>query len=180
MLLRGSPTCEVRFENCSIPEDRVIGDVGSGLRIALTTLEHTRPTAGAQAVGIAQGALDAATDYALNRRQFGQSISDFQGVSFMLADMAMQVSVARIAVYAAASAAERGDDSAAFLSSAAKCFASDVAMKVTTDAVQVLGGAGYTRDYPVERMMRDAKITQIYEGTNQIQRLVMAREILAK
>ena len=179
MGLRGSPTCEVRFEDCWVPDSRLIGDLGSGLRIALATLQHTRPAVGAQAVGIAQGALDAATDYALTRRQFGRQIADFQGISFMLADMAMQVSVARTAVYAAASAAERGDPSAAFLSSAAKCFASDVAMKVTTDAVQVLGGAGYTREFPVERMMRDAKITQIYEGTNQIQRIVMARELLA-
>ena len=137
------------------------------------------PTIGAQAVGIAQGALDAAVAYTKERKQFGKSISDFQGVQFMLADMAMKVEAARLMVYHAAARAERGETSLGFISAASKCFASDVAMEVTTDAVQLFGGAGYTVDFPVERMMRDAKITQIYEGTNQIQRVVMARALLA-
>ncbi len=136
-------------------------------------------TIGAQAVGIAQGALDFALDYAKERQQFGKRIADFQGLQFMLADMAMTVEAARQMVYVAAAKSERNDPDLPFFGAAAKCYASDVAMKVTTDAVQILGGAGYTRDFPVERMMRDAKITQIYEGTNQIQRLVMARQLLA-
>jgi len=136
-------------------------------------------TIGAQAVGIAQGALDFALDYAKERQQFGKRIADFQGLQFMLADMAMTVEAARQMVYVAAAKSERNDPDLPFFGAAAKCYASDVAMKVTTDAVQILGGAGYTRDFPLERMMRDAKITQIYEGTNQIQRLVMARQLLA-
>jgi len=136
-------------------------------------------TIGAQAVGIAQGALDYALDYAKERQQFGKRIADFQGLQFMLADMAMTVEAARQMVYVAAAKSERNDPDLPFFGAAAKCYASDVAMKVTTDAVQILGGAGYTRDFPLERMMRDAKITQIYEGTNQIQRLVMARQLLA-
>ena len=136
------------------------------------------PTIGAQAVGIAQGALDVAVGYLKDRRQFGKSLAEFQGLQFMVADAAMQIEASRTLVYQAAAAAERGDANAGFLASAAKCLASDTAMKVTVDAVQLLGGAGYTRDFPVERMMRDAKITQIYEGTNQVQRLVMARSLL--
>ena len=176
--IKGSPTTELYFENCRIPGDRIIGEPGTGFKTALATLDHTRPTIGAQAVGIAQGALDAAIEYTKDRKQFGKSISDFQGVQFMLADMAMKVEAARLLVYSAAARAERGEPSLGFISAASKCFASDVAMEVTTDAVQLFGGAGYTVDFPVERMMRDAKITQIYEGTNQIQRIVMSRALL--
>lgn len=176
--IKGSPTAELYFENCRIPGDRIIGQPGTGFKTALETLDHTRPTIGAQALGIAQGALDAAIAYTKDRKQFGRSISDFQGVQFMLADMAMKVEAARLLVYTAAARAERGEKSLGFISSASKCFASDVAMEVTTDAVQLFGGAGYTTDFPVERMMRDAKITQIYEGTNQIQRVVMTRALL--
>jgi alkylation response protein AidB-like acyl-CoA dehydrogenase len=176
--INGSPTREIYFTDCRIPADRMIGAPGTGFRTALATLDHTRPTIGAQAVGIAQGALDVATAYLKQRKQFGRRLAEFQGLQFMLADMAMKVEAARQLVYVAASRAERGEPNLGFISSAAKCMASDVAMAVTTDAVQLLGGAGYTRDFPVERMMRDAKITQIYEGTNQIQRLVMARALL--
>jgi alkylation response protein AidB-like acyl-CoA dehydrogenase len=176
--IKGSPTREIYFENCTIPADRIIGDTGQGLRLAFSTLDHTRHTIGAQALGIAQGALDAAVSYVKERRQFGKSIADFQGIQFMLADMAMKIEAARHLVYAAAAKVERAEPDASFASSAAKTFASDTAMSVTVDAVQLFGGAGYTIDFPVERMMRDAKITQIYEGTNQIQRLVMARALL--
>jgi len=176
--IRGSPTREIYFTDCAIPANRIIGEPGTGLKTALRTLDHTRPTIGAQAVGIAQGALDASVRYVKDRKQFGRAISDFQGVQFMLADMAMKVEAARHLVYLAAARAERGEPGLGFVSSASKCFASDVAMEVTTNAVQLFGGAGYSRDFPVERMMRDAKITQIYEGTNQIQRLVMARSLL--
>jgi len=181
--IKGSPTRELYFDNCVIPVGRLIGEEGTGFRIALATLDHTRVTIAAQALGIAQGALDYATGYVKERRQFGKAVAEFQGVQFMLADAAMKVEAARQLTYAAAArseramAGERGDDFT-FFSSACKCFASDVAMEVTTDAVQLLGGYGYVSDYPVERMMRDAKITQIYEGTNQIQRVVMARQLL--
>jgi alkylation response protein AidB-like acyl-CoA dehydrogenase len=177
--IKGSPTTELYFENCRIPGDRIIGEPGTGFKTALASLDHTRPTIGAQAVGIAQGALHAAIAYTKERKQFRRPVSDFQGVQFMLADMAMKVEAARLMVYSAAARAERGEPALSFISSAAKCFASDVAMEVTTNAVQLFGGAGYTVDFPVERMMRDAKITQIYEGTNQIQRVVMARALLA-
>jgi acyl-CoA dehydrogenase len=177
--VKGSPTCELRFDGVRLGPERLVGSPGEGLKIALRTLDHTRVTIGAQAVGIAQGALDAATAYVKERRQFGKAIADFQGIQFMLADMAMQLEAARQLVYVAASKSERNDEDLSFFGAAAKCFASDAAMKITTDAVQLLGGYGYTRDYPVERMMRDAKITQIYEGTNQIQRVVMARQMLA-
>jgi alkylation response protein AidB-like acyl-CoA dehydrogenase len=176
--IKGSPTTELYFEECRIPGDRMIGEPGTGFKTALATLDHTRPTIGAQAVGIAQGALDAAIAYTKERKQFRQRISEFQGVQFMLADMAMKVEAARLMVYTAAARAERGEPELGFLASASKCFASDVAMEVTTDAVQLFGGYGYTVDFPVERFMRDAKITQIYEGTNQIQRVVMARALL--
>ncbi|SDS12846.1 acyl-CoA dehydrogenase family protein [Jiangella sp. DSM 45060] len=176
--IKGSPTRELLFDNCWIPSDRVVGDLGQGLKIALRTLDHTRVTIGAQAVGIAAGAVAAATTYVQQRQQFGRPIADFQGVQFMLADMAMKTEAARQMVYRAAAASERDEPTLSFLGAAAKCFASDIAMTVTTDAVQLFGGSGYTRDYPVERMMRDAKITQIYEGTNQIQRMVMARQLL--
>jgi alkylation response protein AidB-like acyl-CoA dehydrogenase len=176
--IKGSPTREIHFADCTIPAGRIIGEPGSGFKTALRTLDHTRLTIGAQAVGIAQGALDAALAYTSERRQFGQRISDFQGVQFMLADMAMKTEAARQLVYAAAGKAERGEPDLTFGSAAAKVLASDTAMEVTTDAVQLFGGYGYTKDFPVERMMRDAKITQIYEGTNQINRMVMARQLL--
>ena len=176
--IKGSPTCEIYLEDCRIPADRIIGEEGEGFITALRTLDHTRSMIGAQAVGIAQGALDAAIAYVKERKQFGKAIAEFQGVQFMLADMGMKVEAARHLVYAANASAERGDKDLTFLSSASKCFASDTAMSVTTDAVQLFGGYGYTRDFPVERMMRDAKITQIYEGTNQIQRVVIARALV--
>jgi alkylation response protein AidB-like acyl-CoA dehydrogenase len=176
--IKGSPTRELLFDGCVIPGDRIIGEPGDGLRIALRTLDHTRVTIGAQAVGIAAGALDLATAYTKEREQFGTAIAQFQGVQFMLADMAMGLEAARQLVYRAAAASERDEPELTFLGAAAKCLASDTAMQITTDAVQLLGAYGYTRDYPAERMMRDAKITQIYEGTNQIQRVVMARELL--
>jgi len=176
--IKGSPTRDLVFDNVRIPGDRMIGAPGEGLKIALRTLDHTRVTIGAQAVGIAQGALDFAVGYVKERKQFGKRIADFQGLQFMLADMAMNLEAARQMVYVAAAKSERNDPDLPFFGAAAKCFASDVAMRVTTDAVQLLGGYGYTQDFPVERMMRDAKITQIYEGTNQIQRIVMARQLL--
>ncbi len=177
--IKGSPTREVYFDAVRIPADRMIGAEGTGFETAMRTLDHTRVTIAAQAVGVAQGALDFALGYAKERRQFGKPIADFQGLQFLLADMGMKVEAARQLTYAAAGRSERADADLTFFGAAAKCFASDVAMEVTTDAVQVLGGYGYTRDYPVERMMRDAKITQIYEGTNQVQRIVMARQLLA-
>jgi len=176
--IHGSPTREIYFENCYIPGDRIIGEPGTGFSTAMLTLDHTRITIGAQALGIAQGALNIARDYAKERQQFGKPISSFQAIQFMLADMAMKIEAARQLVYAAAAKSERGDKDVSFFGAAAKCYASDVAMEVTTDAVQILGGAGYTKDWPLERYMRDAKITQIYEGTNQIQRLVMAKHLL--
>ncbi|MDO8732678.1 MAG: acyl-CoA dehydrogenase family protein [Actinomycetota bacterium] len=178
MGIKGSPTRELFFNKVRLPGNRIVGRRGEGLKIALGTLDHTRVTIGAQAVGIAQGALDLALDYVKQRQQFGKHLAEFQGVQFMLADMAMQLEAARQLVYVAAAKSERGDQDLSFFGAAAKCFASDVAMKVTTDAVQLLGGSGYVQDYPAERMMRDAKITQIYEGTNQIQRIVMARHLL--
>ena len=177
--IKGSPTREVYFDNVRIPAERMIGAEGTGFETAMRTLDHTRVTIAAQAVGVAQGALDYALGYAQERRQFGKAISEFQGLQFLLADMGMKVEAARQMTYAAAGKSERGDSDLTFFGAAAKCFASDVAMEVTTNAVQVLGGYGYTHDYPVERMMRDAKITQIYEGTNQVQRIVMARQLLA-
>ncbi|MDA2987038.1 MAG: acyl-CoA dehydrogenase family protein, partial [Actinomycetota bacterium] len=174
------PTREILFDNCRIPADRIVGEPGTGFQTAMRTLDHTRITIGAQAVGIAQGALDVATAYAKDRQQFGKSISSFQGMQFMLADMAMKLEAARQLIYVAAAKSEREDDDLTFFGAAAKCFASDVAMEITTDAVQALGGAGYTKDWPVERMMRDAKITQIYEGTNQVQRIVMAKKLLGR
>jgi len=176
--IKGSPTRELLFDRTRIPGDRVVGQVGEGLKIALRTLDHTRVTIGAQAVGIAAAALDHAVAYVKQRQQFGKAIAEFQGIQFMLADMAMTLEAARQLVYVAAARSERSDPDLPFFGAAAKCYASDVAMQITTDAVQLLGGSGYTRDYPLERFMRDAKITQIYEGTNQIQRIVMARQLL--
>jgi alkylation response protein AidB-like acyl-CoA dehydrogenase len=177
MGFRGSPTREVYFDGVKISDDRRLGQIGSGFALAMQTLDHTRITIAAQALGIAQGAFEVATKYSHERKQFGKEIFDFQGVQFMLADMAMNIAAARSLTYAAAVKSERGEKDLTFFSAAAKCFATDVAMKVTTDAVQVLGGYGYVSDYPVERMMRDAKLTQIYEGTNQVQRVVMARHL---
>jgi alkylation response protein AidB-like acyl-CoA dehydrogenase len=176
--IKGSPTREVYFDKVRIPADRMIGEEGAGFAIAMRTLDHTRVTIAAQAIGIAQGALDFATNYVKERRQFGKPVGDFQGVQFMLADMGMKLEAARQLTYVAAGKSERDDADLTYFGAAAKCFASDAAMEITTDAVQLLGGYGYTRDYPVERMMRDAKITQIYEGTNQVQRVVMARQLL--
>jgi alkylation response protein AidB-like acyl-CoA dehydrogenase len=181
--IKGSPTRTLILDDTWIPAGRIIGEAGTGFKTALATLDHTRITIAAQALGIAQGALDYATGYVKERRQFGRPVSDFQGVQFMLADMAMNIEAARQLTYRAAALSEQAMQGhpapgLTFASSAAKCFASDTAMRVTTDAVQLLGGYGYVRDYPVERMMRDAKITQIYEGTNQIQRVVMARQLL--
>ncbi|WP_326611993.1 acyl-CoA dehydrogenase [Streptomyces scopuliridis] len=180
--IKGSPTREVYLDNVRIPADRLIGEEGTGFATAMKTLDHTRITIAAQALGIAQGALDYAKGYVQERKQFGKPIGDFQGVQFMLADMAMKLEAARQLTYSAAARSERVSAGSAkedltFFGAAAKCFASDAAMEITTDAVQLLGGYGYTRDYPVERMMRDAKITQIYEGTNQVQRIVMARNL---
>ncbi|MEU8648352.1 acyl-CoA dehydrogenase family protein [Streptomyces sp. NPDC048737] len=175
--IKGSPTREVYLDNVRIPADRMIGEEGTGFATAMKTLDHTRITIAAQALGVAQGAFDYAKGYVQERKQFGKAIADFQGIQFMLADMAMKIEAARQLTYAAAAKSERLDADLTFQGAAAKCFASDVAMEVTTDAVQLLGGYGYTRDYPVERMMRDAKITQIYEGTNQVQRIVMARNL---
>jgi alkylation response protein AidB-like acyl-CoA dehydrogenase len=176
--IKGSPTREVYLDDVRIPLDRIIGEEGTGFRTAMQTLDHTRVTIAAQAVGIAQGALDVALAYAQERKQFGKPIADFQGLQFMLADMGMKLTAARELTYAAAARSERGAADLTYYGAAAKCFASDAAMEITTNAVQVLGGYGYTKDFPVERMMRDAKITQIYEGTNQVQRIVMARQLL--
>ncbi|HEX6674724.1 MAG TPA: acyl-CoA dehydrogenase family protein [Actinomycetes bacterium] len=176
--IRGSPTTEVICNDVRVPAANRLGEEGSGFKLALRALDHSRVTIGAQAVGIAQGALDYALGYTKERQQFGSRIADFQGIRFMLADMAMHVEAARGLVYAAAAKADRGDPDLTFSSAAAKCFASDTAMRVTTDAVQLLGGYGYVKEFPVERMMRDSKITQIYEGTNQILRVVMARQLL--
>jgi alkylation response protein AidB-like acyl-CoA dehydrogenase len=178
MGIRGSPTVALHLTDCEVPVENRLGAEGDGFRIALGVLDGSRPAVGAQAVGIAQAALDAAVAYANERQQFGQPIAAFQGIQFMLADMAMQVHAARLMIHHAAALVDRGAPRTALESSMAKCFAGDTAMKVATDAVQIFGGYGYTRDYPVERLMRDAKITQIYEGTNQIQRVVVARELL--
>ncbi len=178
MGIRGSPTVALHLSDCEVPVDNRLGEEGQGFRVALGALDRSRPAVGAQAVGIAQAALDAATAYAKERRQFDRPIADFQGIQFMLADMAMQTHAARLLVHHAAALVDRGVPGTALESSMAKCFAADAAMRVTTDAVQVFGGYGYTREYPVERFMRDAKITQIYEGTNQIQRVVIARDLL--
>jgi acyl-CoA dehydrogenase len=180
MGIRGSPTVALHFTDCEVPAANRLGAEGEGFSIAMRTLEQSRPTIGAQAVGIAQAAFDAALGYARERRAFDQPIGAFQGIQFLLADMAIAVQGARLLVHHAAALMDRAASSTAIEASMAKCFAADTAMRVTTDAVQILGGYGYTREFPVERYMRDAKITQIYEGTNQIQRLVIARELLGK
>ena len=183
--LNGTPNAPVYLENVKVPVENRVGEEGDGFKTSMRILDMNRPTIGAVSVGRAQGALDAAVKYARERRQFGKAIAEFQGLQFMLADMAMNIEAARSLVYDCAGIADAGFESdAAFRAfsakaSMAKCFASDMAMKVTTDAVQIFGGAGYMKDFPVERFMRDAKINQIFEGTNQIHRLIVARQLLS-
>lgn len=177
MGFKGSPTREVYFDNVELADDRRISDVNDGYALAMRTLDHTRITIAAQALGIAQGAFDIAAKYTHEREQFNKPIFNFQGIQFMLADMAIAIAAARQMTYAAASKSEGNDPDLKFFAAASKTLASDTAMKVTTDAVQIMGGYGYVSDYPVERMMRDAKLTQIYEGTNQIQRIVIAKNL---
>jgi alkylation response protein AidB-like acyl-CoA dehydrogenase len=179
MGVRGSPTGEILLDDVRIPAANLIGEEGRGFSYAMGALDSSRPIIGAQAVGIAQGAVDAATRYLQERSQFGKPIAEFQGLQFMLADMATQVEAARTLVYRACSLVDAGRPEVSRTAAMAKLFASDTAMRVTTDAVQLFGGAGYTSEFPVERMMRDAKITQIYEGTNQIQRVVVAKHLLS-
>lgn len=176
--IRGSPTAQLFFDGVAVPVANRLGPEGDGFKLALRVLDHSRPGIAAQALGIAEGAFQVARRYAMERRQFGKPIVEFQAIQFLLADMATAVEAARMLTYAAGDALDRRLQTITLTSSMAKVFASDVAMRVTADAVQVLGGYGYLRDFPVERMMRDAKITQIYEGTNEIQRLVIARELL--
>lgn len=178
--MRGSPTGEVLLHDVSVPVENRVGEEGEGFQVALDTLDRSRPVIGAQAVGIATGALDYACQYMRQRKQFGSEIAEFQGLRFMVADMATQIEAARQLVYAAMDLIDAGDPhhELNMVGSMAKCFASDAAMEVTTNAVQLLGGYGYTTDFPVERFMRDAKLTQIYEGTNQIQRIVISRNVL--
>jgi alkylation response protein AidB-like acyl-CoA dehydrogenase len=175
--IHGSPTGQPVFEDVRVPQENVVGEVGRGLAVALATLERTRLGAAAQAVGIAQGALDYAVRYAKERVAFGKPIIELQGLQFKLADMQTKTAAARELLYKACALADRDDPQLALYSSMAKLFASDTAMEVTVEAVQVLGGYGYVTEYPVERMMRDAKVTQIYEGTNEIQRVVIARQL---
>ena len=176
---RGAPNTPIFLDNVRVPAENLIGEEGKGFRASLRALDMNRPTIGAQCVGLAQGAMEASIAYAKERKQFKRAIAEFQGIQFMLADMAMNIEAARALVYECASAGDRGDFARLnTLASMAKCFSSDMAMRVTTDAVQVFGGYGYTMDYPVERMMRDAKLAQIFEGTNQIQRMVIARDLL--
>jgi alkylation response protein AidB-like acyl-CoA dehydrogenase len=176
--IRGSPTGYVVFEDVKVPAANRLGAEGQGFKIALNVLDHSRPGIGAQALGIAEGAFEYALNYAKERQQFGKPIATFQGLQWMLADMATQIEAARHLVYFAASKVDAEAPDMTKYAAMAKLFSSDMAMRVTTDAVQVLGGYGYINDYPVERMMRDAKITQIYEGTNQIQRVVIGRALL--
>ncbi|HVB72915.1 MAG TPA: acyl-CoA dehydrogenase family protein [Ktedonobacteraceae bacterium] len=179
MGLHSSPTRELLFEDCAVPLSNRIGEEGQGFKIALLSLDGGRVNIGAIAVGVAQAAFETACRYARSREQFGQPIGAFQGIQFMLADMAMKIEAARLLVYEAASKLDAGQwQNVGMYASMAKCFATDMAMEVTTNAVQVLGGAGYVRDYPVERYMRDVKVAQIFEGTNQIQRVVIARALL--
>jgi len=176
--IRGSPTAQLIFEDVKVPAANRLGGEGEGFKLALAVLDRSRPGIGAQALGIAEGAFDYALNYARERKQFDQPISSFQGIQFMFADMATQIEAARHLVYLAATKVDAKAAGLTKTAAMAKLFASDMAMKVTTDCVQILGGYGYISDYPVERMMRDAKITQIYEGTNQIQRVVIARALL--
>jgi len=180
MGIRGSPTAELLLEDARVPAANRLGEEGEGFKIAMATLDRSRVAIAAQAVGIAQGATDYALAYAAQREQFGEPVAELQGIQFMLADMASQTEAARHLTYAAAAAVDAGAPDLAYLTSSAKLVAGDTAMRVTTDAVQVLGGYGFITEYPVERMMRDAKITQLYEGTQQIQRLVIARQLLRR
>ena len=179
--VRGSPTGEILLEDVRVPAENLVGEEGQGFYVAMGTLDRSRPTVGAQAVGIAQGAIDYAAGYLKQRHQFGRPIAEFQGLQFMLADMAMKTEAARMLVYKACAIVDEGDprNELTMAGAMAKCFASDTAMEVTTNGVQLLGGYGYTKEFPMERFMRDAKITQIYEGTNQIQRVVMAKRLLS-
>jgi alkylation response protein AidB-like acyl-CoA dehydrogenase len=180
MGIRGSPTAELTFDDVRVPEANRLGADGEGFKIAMATLDRSRLSIAAQAVGIAQGALDAAVAYAADRMQFGERVVDFQGIQWMLADMSSQIEAARQLTYAAAARVDALAPDLPYWTSSAKLVAGDTAMKVTSDAVQVLGGYGYITEYPVERMMRDAKITQLYEGTQQIQRLIVARQLLQR
>ncbi len=180
MGIRGSPTAELNFDEVQVPVENRLGDEGEGFKIAMETLDRSRLAIASQAVGISQGALDVALAYAADRQQFGQRIVDFQGIGFMLADMASRTEAARQLTYAAYAAVDDNVADLPYWTSAAKLIAGDTAMAVTTDAVQVLGGYGYITEYPVERMMRDAKITQLYEGTQEIQRMVIARQLLQR
>jgi alkylation response protein AidB-like acyl-CoA dehydrogenase len=177
--VRGSPTGELALDDCPVPVENLIGDEGRGFHYAMGALDRSRPLVGAQALGIARGALELATSYVQDRRQFDSRLADFQGLQFMLADMATRVDAAELLVYRACSLLDAGLPGTGSASSMAKLFASDTAMRVTVDCVQLLGGIGYTKDMPAERFMRDAKITQIYEGTNQIQRTVIAKHLLS-
>jgi len=180
MGIRASPTVALHLQDCEVPLENRLGAEGEGFKIAMRTLDFTRPMTGATAVGVAQAALDAAIGYAKERRQFNQPIAAFQGIQFMLADMAMRVHGARLMVHHVASLVDRRAPATILEASMAKCFAADAAMSVATDAVQIFGGVGYTREFPVERFMRDAKIMQIYEGTNQIQRMIIAEQLLGR
>ena len=180
MGIRGSPTAELTFDDVRVPAENRLGEEGDGFKIAMETLDRSRLSIAAQAVGIAQGALDASIAYAADRTQFGERVVDFQGIQWMLADMASQTEAARQLTYAAAARVDAEARDLPYWTSSAKLVAGDTAMRVTTDAVQVLGGYGYITEYPVERMMRDAKITQLYEGTQQIQRLIVARQLLQR
>lgn len=178
MGFRASPTRQLLFENMRVPRENILGEVGKGWQLVLQSLTETRVLVAAMALGIAQGAMEAAVSYSKQREQFGKPIAEFQGISFMLADMAIQVECARALIYQIASMVDQGQRDQHYHASVAKCFASDMAMKVTTDAVQVMGGYGYTKEYPVEKMMRDAKATQIFEGANQIQRVQIAHNLM--
>ncbi len=178
--IRASATRELIFIDCRVPRENILGSEGMGFVTAMRTFDQSRPAVGAQAVGVAQAALEEAINYSKIRHQFGQPISAFQGIQHMLADMATQVEAARALVYHAAKVIDSGEKNISKLSAMSKLYASDVAMKVTTDAVQILGGYGYMKEYPVEKMMRDAKITQIYEGTNQIQRNIIALDLIKR
>ena len=180
MGIRGSPTAELHLDDVRVPVANRLGAEGEGFAVAMATLDRSRLSIAAQAVGIAQGALDFAVGYAAQREQFGERLADMQGIQFMLADMASGVEAARQLTYAAAAAVDANALDLAYWTSSAKLIAGDMAMRVTTDAVQVLGGYGYVTEYPVERMMRDAKITQLYEGTQQIQRMIVARQVLRR
>lgn len=180
MGLRGAQVSEIRFEDCPVPKENMLGDKGEGFVVAMKTLDNSRPLVGAQALGIAQGALDVAVDWARQRKQFGSPIGRLQGMQFLIADMKTKVEAARQLIYRAATLCDREDPDVSIFSAMSKLFASEIAMSVTTDAVQVLGGYGYMKSQPLERMMRDAKVTQIYEGTSQIQRVVIARRLLGR